>query len=178
MDHVDTILEQWGRERPDLDVQPMGLIGRVKRLAGQLLNEMEATFAEHGLNHANFDVLATLRRSGAPYRLSPGELIACTMVTSGTMTNRIDQLVKAGYVQRISNPNDGRSVLIGLTEAGLQLIDAAVSDHVATQRRLTDGLTQSEFNRLNRLLSKYLQVLESSNPSSESPQPKTRDNTQ
>ena len=160
MDHVETILEQWGRERPDLDVRPMGLIGRVKRLAGHLLQEMETTFARHGLNHANFDVLATLRRSGPPYRLSPGELIACTMVTSGTMTNRIDQLVKAGYVERVSNPKDGRSVLIGLTDAGFKLIEAAVSDHVATQARLTDGLTESEFNRLNRLLSKYLRVLE------------------
>jgi len=175
MDLVDAILEQWGRERPDLDVRPMGLIGRVKRLAGRLFSEMDATFAERGLNHANFDVLATLRRSGAPYRLSPGELIACTMVTSGTMTNRIDQLVKAGYVERIRHPNDGRSVLIALTDAGFQLIDATVSDHVATQLRLTSGLTESEFNRLNRLLSKYLQVLESTDMPCEPPHPPTRD---
>jgi len=162
MDHVDGILEQWSRERPDLDVEPMGLIGRVKRLAGQLLGEMETTFAEHGLNHASFDVLATLRRAGSPYRLSPGELIASTMVTSGTMTNRIDQLVKTGLVERIRNPDDGRSVLVALTDAGFQLIDPAVTDHVATQHRLTEGLSPREFTQLNRLLSKYVQALEMS----------------
>ena len=80
MDHVDRTLEQWNRERPDLDVDPMGLIGRVKRLFHHLSQEMEKTFAEHGLNLASFDVLATLRRSGEPYRMSPGELIASTMV--------------------------------------------------------------------------------------------------
>ncbi len=167
MDQVDKILDQWRGERPDLSVEPMGLIGRVKRLHSYLMAEMDATFAKHGLNHANFDVLATLRRSGKPYRLSPGELLERTMVTSGTMTNRIDQLVKAGYVERIRNPDDGRSVLIALTDVGFELIDSAVTDHVATQRRITNGLSESEFKRLNRLLARYLAILDEANETQE-----------
>jgi DNA-binding MarR family transcriptional regulator len=160
MDHVDQILEQWNRERPELDVDPMGLIGRVKRLYHHLSQEMEKTFAEHGLNPGSFDVLATLRRSGEPYRMSPSELMASTMVTSGTMTNRIDQLVKSGYVVRINNPTDGRSFLIGMTDEGFAVIDAAVTDHVETQRRLTAGLSTGEFQRLNRLLKTFLDALQ------------------
>ncbi len=160
MDHVDRVLQQWRRERPDLEVAPMGLIGRVKRLSHHLAQEMNKTFAEHGLNLASFDVLATLRRSGQPYCLPPSELLVSTMVTSGTMTNRIDQLVKAGYVERLSNDADGRSVLISLTKEGFAVIDAAVSDHVKTQARLTAGLSASEFQRLNRLLARFLATLE------------------
>ncbi|MCA9321438.1 MAG: MarR family transcriptional regulator [Planctomycetes bacterium] len=160
MDHVDDILAQWNRERPDLDVESMGLIGRIKRLYHVLTLEMGKTFADHGLGLASFDVLATLRRSGSPYRQSPSELMASTMVTSGTMTNRIDQLVKLGYVERTSNPDDGRSFLIGLTDEGLSVIEAAVADHVETQRRLTAGLSESQFQRLNGLLKTFLATLE------------------
>ena len=92
MDHVERIIEQWNRERPDLDVAPMALIGRLGRLARAWSREMEATFARHGLNAASFDLLATLRRAGPPHALSPGALIEATMVTSGTITNRIDRL--------------------------------------------------------------------------------------
>ena len=106
MDHVDKTLAQWRRERPDLEVSPMGLIGRVKRLMLCLSREMEKTWAENGLSTAGFDVLATLRRSGPPFTLSPGDLIASTMVTSGTMTNRIDQLEKVGFVEHVQNPED------------------------------------------------------------------------
>lgn len=160
MDHVDTILAEWNRERPDLLVEPMGLIGRVKRLFHHLSQEMEKTFAEHGLNLASFDVLATLRRSGQPYRLSPGDLVQRTMVTSGTMTHRIDQLVKQGYVERIKNPDDGRGFFIGLTKKGKTVIDAAVTDHVATLHRLTSGLDEAEFKDLNRLLKVFNESLE------------------
>ena len=161
MSHVDTILEQWRRERPDLDVGPMGLTGRLKRIGRHLEREMESVFAAHGLNLSSFDVLATLRRTGAPYRLSPGDLMTNTMVTSGTMTHRVDQLVRAGHVERIGNPEDGRSVLIALTDRGLKVIDAAVTDHVANLARLTGCLTESEARRLDRLLDRYLAVLES-----------------
>jgi len=161
MSHVDTILEQWRRERPDLDVGPMGLTGRLKRIGRHLEREMDKVFAAHDLNLASFDVLATLRRTGAPYRLSPGDLMTNTMVTSGTMTHRVDQLVRAGHVERIGNPKDGRSVLISLTDRGLNVIDTAVTDHVANLARLTGGLTESEARRLDRLLDRYLAVLES-----------------
>ena len=155
MDHVDKILAQWRQERPDLEVAPMGLIGRVKRLNAALVRGMEKTWARHGLNAASFDVLATLRRSGPPFCLSPGDLIASTMVTSGTMTNRIDQLQKTGYVERVQNPEDGRSFLISLTDKGFEVIDAAVTEHVATQERLVSGLSEKKREELNRLLKAF-----------------------
>ncbi len=156
MDPVDDILAQWNRERPDLDVGPMGLIGRLRRISHHLTREMEKTFAQHGLNDATFDVLATLRRSGPPYSLSPGDLLATMMITSGTMTNRVDQLEKVGLVERAQNPEDGRGVIISLTDKGFAVIDAAVTDHVATQLRLTSMLSPKDTAALNRLLSKYL----------------------
>lgn len=160
MDHVDKILEQWNRERPDLDVAPMGLLGRLARLRFHLAREIEKTLVEHGLSPSSFDVLATLRRSGQPYRLSPGDLIASTMVTSGTMTNRLDQLEKAGLIERAHNPDDRRGVIIALTPGGLELVDAAVTAHVANQHRLLDGLTQDERVALDNLLGKFLASFE------------------
>ncbi len=160
MDRVDKVIKQWAQERPDLDVSSMELIGRLARIYKFLGLGMTLTFTEHGLNAANFDVLATLRRSGPPYALSPNDLISSTMVTSGTMTNRIDQLTRVGLVERIKNPDDGRSVVVSLTKAGFKLIDAAVTDHVATQEQLTSGLSKDEQKRLNTLLKKFLQSLE------------------
>ncbi|GAU81859.1 MarR family winged helix-turn-helix transcriptional regulator [Bosea sp. BIWAKO-01] len=162
MDHVDGILAQWNRERPDLDVTPMGLFGRLKRLSQHLGREMEKTFAEHGLNSASFDVLATLRRSGPPYSLSPGDLLATMMITSGTLTNRIDQLEKAGLVERTHNPEDRRSFIISLTERGFAIIEAAVTAHVATQAQLSSILSADENAALNALLGKYLAGFEGS----------------
>ncbi|MEJ6785427.1 MarR family winged helix-turn-helix transcriptional regulator [Aminobacter sp. Piv2-1] len=161
MDRVDDILAQWNRERPDLDVAPMGLIGRISRLAQHLGREMEKTFARHGLNYASFDVLATLRRSGPPHALSPGDLSATMMITSGTMTNRVDQLEKAGLVERRLNPDDRRSFIVSLTEKGFATIDAAVTDHVATQTRIVETLAPDERTVLNVLLSKFLVGFES-----------------
>jgi len=160
MDKVDMIVKQWNSERPDLDVSSMALIGRLKHLHQHLGNGMGKTFAAHDLNPASFDVLATLRRHGKPYALSPNELLATMMVTSGTMTNRIDQLVKVGLVERISNPNDGRSFIISLTEQGLALIDKTVTAHVATQTQLTSGLSAVEQQNLNQLLIKFLASFE------------------
>lgn len=160
MDHVDRILAQWNTERPDLDVRSMGLIGRVKRLNLILVREMEKTWARYGLNAASFDVLATLRRSGPPFRLSPGDLIASTMVTSGTMTNRIDQLQKAEFVERVQNPEDGRGFFISLTKKGFDVIDKAVTDHVATQQMLVSGLPQDQQDELDLLLKNFTSSLE------------------
>jgi DNA-binding MarR family transcriptional regulator len=156
MDRVDVILAQWRRERPDLDTGPMGLIGRIRRVAAHLSRGMEKTFAAHGLNGASFDVLATLRRSGPPYALSPGDLLETMMITSGTMTNRIDQLEKAGLVARAHNPEDRRSVIISLTDKGFATIDAAVTAHVATQARLVAALSSEERAMLNAVLGKYM----------------------
>ncbi len=160
MDHVDKILSQWRQERPDLDIAPMGLIGRMKRLTLCLSREMEKTWAQFGLNAASFDVLATLRRSGAPFSLSPSDLIASTMVTSGTMTNRIDRLEKAGLVVRKQSPEDGRSFQVSLTDQGFEVIDAAVAAHVKTQERLVSGLTPQERSALDGLLKSFLGAVE------------------
>lgn len=159
-DHVDRILAQWRRERPDLDVSAMGPLGRLARLRTHVSREQEAVFADHGLTSASFDVLATLRRSGPPFQLSPGELLAATMVTSGTMTNRLDQLEKAGLVKRLENPEDRRGVIIALTPEGLKRIDAAVAAHVANQQRLVAGLTPEERDALDALLKKFLATFE------------------
>ncbi|MBY5364657.1 MarR family transcriptional regulator [Rhizobium leguminosarum] len=156
LDHVDKILAQWRRERPDLDVEPMGILGRLKRLSTHLGREVEAVLMQQGLSSSAFDVLATLRRAGSPHRLSPGELLEMTMVSSGTMTNRIDQLEKAGYVERILNPEDRRSVLIALTEKGLATVEIAVDAHVANQHRLSQNLSAADKAELDRLLRKFL----------------------
>jgi DNA-binding MarR family transcriptional regulator len=160
MDHVDRIIAQWNRERPDLDVGPMALLGRLNRVRQHLGREIEQVLAKHGLSAAGFDVLATLRRSGAPFRLSPGELLATTMVTSGTMTNRIDQLEKEGLVERIKNPEDGRSVLIALTPEGRERVDRAVEAHVANQHRLVDGLDARQRQELDAALRVLLAAFE------------------
>ncbi|WP_438750597.1 MarR family winged helix-turn-helix transcriptional regulator [Pararhizobium sp. O133] len=159
-DHVDRILTQWRRERPDLDVEPMGLLGRMARLTTYLGREVEKTFLSLGLTSASFDVLATLRRSGKPYRLSPGDLLATMMITSGTMTNRIDQLEKAGLVERLTHPEDRRSVLIALKPEGLELVERAVTAHVANQHRLTELLDPDERTALDAIVKKYLATFE------------------
>ncbi len=156
MDHVDKIVEQWHAERPDLDVGPMEIIGRFGRVANNLRDGMSRTFVKHGLNAPSFDVLATLRRSGKPYALSPGDLLKATMVTSGTMTNRIDQLVKAGLVERIKNEKDARSFVISLTEKGYNLIDQVVGEHVKTQHQLVESLSSEDRERLNEILKKFM----------------------
>ncbi|PWE56189.1 MarR family transcriptional regulator [Metarhizobium album] len=160
MDHVDRILDQWRRERPDLDVTAMGILGRLKRLSTHLSREVEAVLQQNGLSSSSFDVLATLRRSGAPYRLSPGDLLATTMVTSGTMTNRIDQLEKTGLVERVVNPQDRRSVLIALTEKGFSLVEKTVTEHVVNQNRLVESLPADEKAALDGLLRQLLAAFE------------------
>ncbi|QEM83665.1 MarR family winged helix-turn-helix transcriptional regulator [Halomonas binhaiensis] len=162
MDKVDRILDQWRTERPDLDVTAMGPIGRISRLMAYLRQGMDPVFHAHGLNGASFDVLATLLRSGPPYALTPSELIDWTMVTSGTMTNRIDRLAEAGLVERRPNPEDGRGSLIALTDKGKTLIDRAVSDHCRKQEELLTPLSAEEIETLNALLSKWLHQASSS----------------
>lgn len=154
MDKIDTALTQWAKERPDLDTSAMAPVGRLRRVSTAMGKEMEATFAAHGLTPAAFDVLATLRRSGPPYALSPGDLLKATLVTSGTMTHRIDHLVKEGLAERVKNPEDRRSVTIALTEVGKARIDEALVDHTTTQSRLIASLSESEREVLNTLLRK------------------------
>ena len=156
-DHVDLILEQWERERPDVDVSGMAIIGRMGRLTKTIRPHLDTVFAQHGLESWEFDVLATLRRSGDPYRLSAGQLLGSMMITSGTMSNRIDRLEKRGLIQRVKDPSDGRVVLVALTDEGLKKVDAALVDHAANERRLVGVLTKSDREQLAHLL-RQLQV--------------------
>ena len=159
-DPVDEILAQWQQERPDLDVSPMGIIGRTTRLAKHLKNEIGKTFAQFGLNPGEFDVLATLRRSGQPYQLSPTELYNSMMVSSGTMTHRIDGLEKAKLVKRIPDPSDRRGTLICLTDQGFDLIEKTVEAHVENEHRILNALDGSELEVFTQLLRKLLVSLE------------------
>jgi DNA-binding MarR family transcriptional regulator len=159
-DHVSTVLAQWAAERPDLDVSPMGIIGRISRLSLTMSKELELVFAQFGLYRWSFDMLATLRRSGAPYRLSPGALIRSMMVTSGTMTNRIDRLEEKGLVRRVPDPEDRRGILVELTEQGRELIDTALTAHVANEERILKAISKEEQHILATLLSKLLSSLE------------------
>ncbi|WP_246238009.1 MarR family winged helix-turn-helix transcriptional regulator [Pseudomonas akapageensis] len=159
-DAVDAILEQWRRERPDLDVTPMGTIGRIKRSAALLQRELDIVFSAFGLTAWEFDVLATLRRSGAPYCMAPTALFSALMITSGTMTRQLQQLELAGRVSRTPNPRDARSMLVQLTPAGLELIDRAVTAHVANEARILSPIQAAELTELDARLSELLAVLE------------------
>lgn len=155
-DAVDAILAQWQRERSDLDVSPMGIIGRMERLTKHLERALQETFSDFGLNAGEFDVLATLRRSGQPYQLTPTELFNTLMVSSGTMTHRIDRLEQADLVKRIPDPSDRRGTLIQLTNKGFNVIEKAVEAHVANEHHLLIVLEEAERKVLAQLLRKLL----------------------
>jgi DNA-binding MarR family transcriptional regulator len=149
-DAVDAIVEQWRRERPDLDPSPMEILGRVVR-AGRLTEERQrATFARHGLTGSDFDLLATLRRSGRPFRLTPTALRRSAMVSSGGMTKRIDRLERLGFVARSPDASDRRGVLVELTPAALQLIDEVVVDHLENEERMLAPLAHGSPRRCAR----------------------------
>lgn len=151
-DDVDAIVESWHRERPDLDVQPLAVLSRVTRLARHLDQARAEAFDLHDLDGWEFDVLAALRRSGAPYALSPGQLASETMVTSGTMTNRVDRLTERGFVQRTPDPHDRRGVRVELTDAGKRAVDGALTDLLKREHALLDSLNASERAALADLL--------------------------
>jgi DNA-binding MarR family transcriptional regulator len=151
-DEVDEIVARWQSERPDLDVAPLQVLSRVSRLARHLDRARRAAFAAHGLETWEFDVLSALRRQRPPYQLSPGALLRATLVTSGTMTNRIDRLAAAGLVSRRRDQDDKRGVLVQLTGAGLRTVDAAMSDLLARERDLLTGLDAAQQAELSSLL--------------------------
>ena len=153
-DGVDEIIEQWRRERPELDHAPVGVIGRVSRLARELEARLETVYREHGLEPGWHDVLATLRRSGAPYRLRPSDFAGSLMLTSSGTTKRLDRLEQAGLIKRDADPHDRRGVLITLTPAGIELIDELTAAHMANEARLLQALTDEEREQLATLLRK------------------------
>ncbi|AKU95612.1 Transcriptional regulator, MarR family [Labilithrix luteola] len=157
MDRAASAAEQWANERPDLDTGPMVLLGRLSEaalvIARDRLNPLFATF---GLQPGEFDVLATLRRNGPPHALTPTDLYDALMISSGSMTNRIDRLESAGLVERRPNPTDKRGTLVALTAKGLALIERAVGEHVANQHDIVSGLKEREQEQLSALLAKLL----------------------
>jgi DNA-binding MarR family transcriptional regulator len=153
-DEVDRIVEAWSRERPDLDFSPLQVLSRVGRLSRHLERARRTAFAASDLELWEFDVLSALRRAGTPYQLSPKALLQQTLVTSGTMTNRIDRLVDRGLVERRTDPHDGRGILVVMTADGQERVDAAISTLLAAESELLDKLTGPDQDRLSGLLRK------------------------
>jgi DNA-binding MarR family transcriptional regulator len=151
-DEVDRLVAAWGRERPDLDVRPLEVLSRVTRLARHLDRARREAFTDHALEVWEFDVLAALRRAGPPYTLSPGQLLAQTLVTSGTMTNRIDRLESRRLAQRLPDPDDRRGVRVRLTAEGKERVDSALADLLAREQALLAGLTPRQQDSLSGLL--------------------------
>jgi DNA-binding MarR family transcriptional regulator len=153
-DGLDLILQQWQRERPDLDTSPMGVIGRISRLCRDIERRLEPVYAAYGLEAGWYDVLATLRRAGPPYRLRPTDFADALMLTSSGTTKRLDRLEAAGHIRREPDPSDRRSVRIVLTPQGRRLIDKATVPHLANEQHILSGLTAAEQRQLADLLRK------------------------
>jgi DNA-binding MarR family transcriptional regulator len=163
-DEVDELVEEWHAQRPDLDVTPLQVLSRIWRLARHLDRARATAFAVHGLETWEFDVLSSLRRQGPPYQLSPGNLLRATMVTSGTMTNRIDRLEASGLVRRSADPQDKRGVLVSLTEDGLARVDLALSALLSSEQALLAGLTEQQREDLACMLRTLLAPFDARSP--------------
>jgi len=159
-DHVDRLRGQWALELPDLDTEPMAILGRAFRLSNLVRPSIEATFADFGLDRGEFDVIATLRRSGPPYRLTPTDMYASLMISSGGLTHRLDRLQKAGLIRREKSPHDGRSVLVALTEAGVALAEKAFRTDMASESSFLHALDGKEREALAALLRKLIVGIE------------------
>ena len=159
-DHVDDIVGQWGRERPDLDTAPLATFGRIFRIGALADAALSGGMEPHALRPGWFDILAALRRAGEPFELSPTELMRSTLLSSGGMTKRLDRLAEARLVRRRADPNDRRGTLVGLTRKGKAAVDAALASHVANEERLLGPLSAADRRTLDRLLRKLLIGLE------------------
>lgn len=168
-DHVDAVREQWAREYPGLDTSAIAVVARIGRAAHFLDIGLEEVFGRYGLTREGFDVLAALRRSGSPYRLSPTSLYRALMRTSGAMTNRLNRLQAGGLVARVPDPHDGRGLLVQLTERGRRLVDRVGPRHLENERRLVAGLTTGEQGELAVLLKKLLLPFEPATVENEDP---------
>src|SRR3954454_5044441 len=153
-DDVDDILDQWRAVRPGLDPAPIGIVGRISRLARELEGRLEPVYRDHGLEPGWHDVLATLRRSGPPFRLRPTDLTNASMLTSSGTTKRLDKLEEAGLIARSPDPDDRRGTLIALTDKGLELIDSVTGPHLANEARLLEALSIEDREQLAALLRK------------------------
>ena len=162
--HVDRVIAEWGRQRPDLDLSPVEVVGRLGRAGRYLDDGLERLFAEHGLSRGSWDVLASLRRVGPPYRRSPTDLYRSLMRTSGAMTHRLKRLERDGLVRRVADPADGRSLLVELTAKGRRLVDRLAALHVENEGRLLEPLDEAERAVLAGLLRKLLLGFERRQP--------------
>lgn len=153
-DHVDRLRAQWRREMPEVDTSPMEVVGRARRITLALRPDIEAVFARHGLDAGEFDVIGSLRRSGPPYRLRPTELYKVLMISSGGLTDRLARLEAQGLVRRIPSPEDRRSLMVELTEAGVARAEAALTEDMAVEKARLAGLTTEEQAQLASLLRK------------------------
>jgi len=160
LDRVAQIQREWARERPDLDVSPANVIGRLHRLAAFLAEELLVVYRRHGLGEGDFDVLAALRRAGAPFERAPKDLARHTMVTTGAITKRLDRLEEAGLVQRRPDAADGRGRVVALTTRGREVIDAAFTEHIENEHRLIASLDPREAAALEALLGTWLRAFE------------------
>jgi DNA-binding MarR family transcriptional regulator len=159
-DHVDRLRGQWARELPDLDTEPMGILGRASRLTNLHRISMEETFGKFDLDRGEFDVIATLRRSGPPYRLTPTQIYMSLMISSGGLTHRLDRLERAGLIRREKSQEDGRSMLVALTDAGIVRVEEACRAHVANGFAFLEALNGKERIQLANLLRKLLVGIE------------------
>jgi len=160
VDRVAEIQREWRRERPDLDSSPQGVIGRLHRIALALTERLVAVYGQFGLSEGEFDVLATLRRAGAPYERAAGELADHTLVTTGGLTKRVDRLAARGLVERRTEASDARKRMVRLTPEGVDLIDRAITAHLANERRILDDLGAADTAALEPLLTRWLRVLD------------------
>lgn len=156
LDIVDRGMAQWRHERPDIDCSGKAIVGRILRLQDVILRAANSALKQHGLNYSAYAVLATLRASGAPYRMSPSQLVETLLLTSGGTSNLIARLERKGWIKRLADPLDGRAVIVELTPAGKVLVDGAMADHAAMERQLVEMLTQDEKTVLAELLSRML----------------------
>lgn len=159
-DRVGQIMNAWRCERPDIDPSPQGVIGRLHRIALALTESITAVYAEYGLSEAEFDLLATLRRAGAPYERVAGDLAEHTMVTTGGLTKRVDRLAERGLVERAVADDDARRRIVRLTPAGRDVIDRAFTAHMANEHRLIDDLGAPDAAMLEPILTRWLAVLD------------------
>ena len=166
-DEVDRILSEWAAARPDLDIAPLSVFSRMTRITKHLDRTRVHAFERSGLASWEFDVLAVLRHGGAPFRQSPKVLVQQTMVSSGTMTNRIDRMVDRGLVQRLTDPNDGRGVLVEMTALGQTLVDAAMTRLTDAEERLLGTMSRAERDRLATLLRKLALSVDRFEPATE-----------
>ena len=159
-DHVDRVIDQWAKARPELDTAPVAVVARLGRATAYIDAGINARLAEHGLTRASWDVLASLRRTGPPQRLSPTDLYLALMRSSGAMTHRLAGLERAGLVRRVADPADGRGILVELTRKGARLVDRVAPAHLANERALIGALSEGEQATLAELLRKLLRAYE------------------